>query len=89
MEPLRGRIAILDRVTRLIEGYENPYSLEMLVIIHWVMPADPQAATNVEQAIAAVEDWHLVERRTAKPQHIQKVWQWLHEQRWLLAAEPS
>lgn len=62
-EPLQGRIAILDRVTRLVEGYESPYSLEVLTIVPWVMQADPQAATNVERAIpsesfanAAVKD---------------------------------
>ncbi|PSB13451.1 hypothetical protein C7B76_19755 [filamentous cyanobacterium CCP2] len=52
-EPLQGRIAILNRVTRLIEGYESPYSLEVLAIAHWVMQADPQAAVSVERAIPA------------------------------------
>lgn len=68
-EPLQGKIAILDRVTRLIEGYESPYSLEVLAIAYWVMQADPQAAANVERTIAAVEEWQLGQRwlLTAEP----------------------
>jgi O-acetyl-ADP-ribose deacetylase (regulator of RNase III) len=82
-------IAILNRVTRLIEGYESPYSLEVLAITHWVMQADPQAAASVERAIAAVEKWQLGQRRSFKPQHVKQAWQRLHEQHWLLAAEPA
>lgn len=81
-------IAILERVTRLIEGYESPYSLEVLAI-DWAMQADPQAAANVERAIAAVEEWQLGQRRSFKPQHVKQAWQRLHEQHWLLAAEPA
>ncbi|MBW4474306.1 MAG: macro domain-containing protein [Stenomitos rutilans HA7619-LM2] len=80
--------AILNRVTRLIEGYESPYSLEVLAIVHWVMQADPQAAASVERAIAAVEEWQLGQRKSFKPQHVKQAWQRLHEQRWLLTAEP-
>jgi hypothetical protein len=87
-EPLQGRIAILNRVTCLIKGYESPYSLEVLAIAHWVMQADPQAAANVERAIVAVEEWQLGQRKSFKPQHVKQAWQRLHEQQWLLTAEP-
>ncbi|MBD3886642.1 hypothetical protein IFO70_33820 [Phormidium tenue FACHB-886] len=53
------------------------------------MQADPQAATNVERAIAAVEDWYPAGRRDLKPQYIQKAWQRFHEQRSVLAAGPA
>lgn len=82
-------IAILNRVTRLIEGYESPHSLEVLAIAHWVMQADPQAAANAEQAIAAVKEWQLGQRKSFKPQHVKQAWQRLQEQRWLLTAEPA
>ncbi|MGI0488899.1 hypothetical protein ACN4EK_26100 [Pantanalinema rosaneae CENA516] len=59
------------------------------------MQADPQAAANAEQAIpsegfanAAVEVWRLGQRKSFKPQHIKQAWQRLHEQQWLLTAEP-
>lgn len=81
--------SILNRVTCLIEGYESPYSLEVLTIAHWVMQADPQAAANVERAIAEVEKWQLGQRKSFNPQHVKQAWQRLHEQRWLLAAEPA
>jgi O-acetyl-ADP-ribose deacetylase (regulator of RNase III) len=81
--------SILNRVTRLIEGYESPYSLEVLAIVHWVMQADPQAAANVERAIAAVKEWQLGQRKSFKPQHVKQAWQRLQEQRWLLTAEPA
>lgn len=65
-------VAILDRVTRLIKGYESPYSLEVLAIVHWVMQADPQAATNVERTIAVVEEWQLGQRKSFKPQPVKQ-----------------
>jgi O-acetyl-ADP-ribose deacetylase (regulator of RNase III) len=82
-------IALLDRVIRLIEGYETSYGLEVLSIVHWVMQTDPQSVINVERAIAAIKSWHPAQQGILKPQHIQKAWQRLQEQRWVLSVEPA
>lgn len=82
-------IAVLDRVTRLIEGYESPYSLEVLAIAHWVMQADPQAAASVERALDAVEQWQPGQQNSFQPNHIKQAWQRVREKRWLLTAESA
>ena len=79
----------LRRVGDLIEGFESPYGLEILTIVQWVTQEDPQAAANVEGAIAKVQDWSQSQQKQSKAQHIRKAWQHIHEQNWLLTAEPA
>ncbi|KAM3101050.1 hypothetical protein ACKFKF_09560 [Phormidesmis sp. 146-12] len=72
-----------------MEGFESQYGLEMLTITHWVTQEDSQTAASFQKAIAKVQDWSLRQRELMKPQHVCKAWHRLHEQRWLLAAEPA
>jgi O-acetyl-ADP-ribose deacetylase (regulator of RNase III) len=78
---------VLNRVSDLMEGFESQYGLEMLTITHWVTQEDPKAAASFEKVISKVQDWSPRQRELMKPQHVRKVWQRLHEQRWLLTAE--
>jgi hypothetical protein len=72
-----------------MEGFESQYGLETLTITHWVTQDDPQAAASFEKVIAKVQDWSPRQRELMKPQHVRKAWHRLHEQRWLLTAEPA
>ena len=75
----------LERVSRLIEGYETPYGLKMLATLHWAAHYDdPQAAVEVEAAIAGVQAWNARKQRLFKPSHLRKAWQRLSEQGWLV-----
>lgn len=38
--------ANIDRVARLIEGYEDPYGMELLSTVHWVSTVDDPEATD-------------------------------------------
>jgi O-acetyl-ADP-ribose deacetylase (regulator of RNase III) len=73
----------LERVSHLITGFETPYGMEMLATVHWVAQENPQAAKDVEVAIALVHEWSDRKRKLFKPEHIRKAWQRLHEQNWL------
>jgi O-acetyl-ADP-ribose deacetylase (regulator of RNase III) len=73
----------LERVSRLITGFETPYGMEMLATVHWVAQEDPQAAADCKQAIVRVQEWSDRKRNLFKPKHIRKAWQRLHEQNWL------
>jgi O-acetyl-ADP-ribose deacetylase (regulator of RNase III) len=77
----------LELVSRLIEGFETPYGMEMLATIHWVATQDDRAAIDAEVAIAAVHAWSDRKRELFKPNHLRKAWQRLYEQDWLVAAE--
>ncbi len=72
----------LEQVSQLIEGFETPYGMEMLATVHWVAKENPQAAADVEVAIAAVQAWSDRKRNLFKPSHLQKAWQRLEAQGW-------
>jgi O-acetyl-ADP-ribose deacetylase (regulator of RNase III) len=74
----------LDRVRQLIEGFETPYGMEMLATVHWVAKQNSQAATDVEVAISEVQAWSDRKRNLFKPSHLQKTWQRLQDQGWLM-----
>jgi len=74
----------LERVARLIEGYETPYGMELLATVHWVATQeDPQAANEVDRAIIGFQDWNERKRELFKPEHIRKAWQRLDNENWL------
>jgi O-acetyl-ADP-ribose deacetylase (regulator of RNase III) len=74
--------ARMNRVTRLIEGFEDPYGLELLSSVHWVMEENPEARENPEVATAAVHKWNARKRRTLKKAHIIAAWERLRGQEW-------
>jgi O-acetyl-ADP-ribose deacetylase (regulator of RNase III) len=72
----------MERVVELIDGYENPYGLELLGTTHWVMRQNPEAREKPEAAIQAVRKWTPPKRRNFKPDHLLKAWQRLKEKGW-------
>jgi O-acetyl-ADP-ribose deacetylase (regulator of RNase III) len=78
-ETIRAR---MNRVAELIEGFEDPYGLELLSSVHWVMRENPGAGANPETAVAAVHKWNARKRRTLKKEHILAAWQRLRAQNW-------
>jgi O-acetyl-ADP-ribose deacetylase (regulator of RNase III) len=78
-ETIRAR---MNRVARLIEGFEDPYGLELLSSVHWVMEQAPEARENAAVAAAAVHKWNARKRRTLKKEHILAAWERLRGQNW-------
>jgi O-acetyl-ADP-ribose deacetylase (regulator of RNase III) len=72
----------VNRVAQLIEGFEDPYGMELLSSVHWVMAHEPAARRNAEDAIAAVGTWSPRKRKLLKPEHLAKAWARLKEQNW-------
>ena len=72
----------LNRVAQLIEGYEDPYGMELLSSVHWVMAHEPSARHNADAAIAAVHKWSPRKRKLLKPEHLRKAWERLKKQNW-------
>jgi O-acetyl-ADP-ribose deacetylase (regulator of RNase III) len=76
---IRGR---MNRVIGLIDGFEDPYGLELLSSVHWVMRENVSARESSEAAIAAVHKWNPRKRRVLKREHLVKAWERLKEQSW-------
>ena len=72
----------MDRVTDLIEGYEDPMGLELLSSVHWVMSHLPEVRTSPTDAAQAVHDWNLRKRRTLKSEHLVRAWHRLTDKGW-------
>jgi hypothetical protein len=78
-EAIRHR---MDRVAALIEGFEDPYGLELLSSVHWVMRENVPARKSSEVAASAVHAWNNRKRSVLKKEHLIKAWERLKEQRW-------
>lgn len=74
--------ARMERVAELIEGYEDPYGMELLSSVHWVMQHQAGANENVDKAVLAVRNWNDRKRRLLKPEHLEKAWERLREKDW-------
>ncbi len=73
----------LEHVTRLIEGFETPYGLELLATVHWVAQEYPAAKEDVGVAVREVRAWSERKRKAFPPDTIEIAWQRLREGGWL------
>lgn len=71
----------LDRVARLIEGFESPYGMELLATVHWV--AAHESAGELEAVIDGVHDWNPRKRKLMAQEHIALAYDRLREQQWV------
>jgi O-acetyl-ADP-ribose deacetylase (regulator of RNase III) len=76
-------LAHLERVAKLINGFETPYGMELLATVHWVAQENLLAKTDVDIAIQNVQAWSKHKREHFNPAHIQAAWNRLREQHWL------
>lgn len=73
----------LERVSRLIEGFETPYGMELLSSIHWVARHDEPPATTIDGAVEAFRAWNERKRDMFPRERIKIGWQRLTDQGWL------
>lgn len=73
----------LDRVSRLIAGFETPYGMELLTTIHWLAQEEPDVKNDPEAAVRGVHTWSARKRARFQPSHIKATWQRLRDQNWL------
>jgi O-acetyl-ADP-ribose deacetylase (regulator of RNase III) len=73
--------AHLERVTRLIEGFESPNGMELLATVHWVMTRE--GAKLHEDVIRQVHGWNPRKRQLFTPRQIGIAEARLREQNWL------
>lgn len=73
----------LERLAKLIDGFETPYGMELLSTVHWVATQeDPRAKTNPEAAVKLVLSWNEHKRNTFVKEHILIAWNRLHDEGW-------
>lgn len=72
----------MDRVATLIEGFEDPYGMELLSTMHWIMCHEAEARGSADIAIAAVHRWNSRKREMLQARHLQKAWTRLKTLHW-------
>ncbi len=77
--------AHLERVKKLIEGFETPYGMELLSTVHWVVTHDKNMVGDLDAIRTKVESWNQRKKNLMKPQHIQKAYKRLEQQGWVPA----
>jgi O-acetyl-ADP-ribose deacetylase (regulator of RNase III) len=78
----------LSKVSTLIEGFETPYSLELLATIHWIATKeDEKAKVDVDAAITGLQNWNERKSKVFRPEHIRIAWQHLRDKGWLVTEE--
>ena len=82
LRPNTDALDRMERVAKLIEGFEDSYGLELLSSVHWVMRNNPRARLSADDAIAEVKKWNLRKSRRMKPEHMRKAWRRLKDLRW-------
>ncbi|HYR30116.1 MAG TPA: macro domain-containing protein, partial [Thermoanaerobaculia bacterium] len=82
----RDALTRMDRVASLIEGFEDPFGLELLSTVHWVTRENQHARENPEIAVSAVQEWSPRKKQHLKREHLLRAWQRLKEQGWIPAA---
>lgn len=73
----------IERVIELIEGFEDPYGLELLASTHWVMAHEPDAARDRRKSAAAVASWSARKAALLRPEHVGAAWDRLHSTHWV------
>jgi O-acetyl-ADP-ribose deacetylase (regulator of RNase III) len=74
--------ARVDRVTKLIGGFETPYGLELLSTVHWVATRN-SGVNDAASAVEAVHKWNERKKQLMTPEHIQVAWTHLAQEGWL------
>lgn len=76
----------LGNVSRLIDGFETPYGMELLSTVHWVAAQEEAPARSVSEAVEKVRGWNTRKEQLFTPEHVEVAWNRLCEQGWLSVA---
>jgi O-acetyl-ADP-ribose deacetylase (regulator of RNase III) len=76
----------VERVGRLIEGFQSPYGMELLATVHWVATREPNVHT-LDQAIRSVHAWNERKANLMPSTHVRAAWDRLAAQHWLPQSE--
>ncbi|PIC63461.1 Appr-1-p processing protein [Sporosarcina sp. P13] len=70
----------LEKLEQLIDGFENPYGLELLSSVYWIMKHSPSQAQNMAYVVQELQNWNERKKRIFSVEHIHEVWEYLsHE----------
>ena len=75
----------VEKVARLIDGFQSPYGMELLATVHWV--TTHEKTTSLDETLRAVHSWNERKARLMQAPHVRAAWVRLAEQGWLPKAD--
>lgn len=74
-----------DRVSKLVEGFETSFGMELLATVHWAATREiGEVRPTCEGILRIIQSWNTRKARLMQPEHIEIAWRRLIEQGWLL-----
>lgn len=71
----------VQRIAKLIDGFESPYGMELLGTVHWA--AGESETKSFEEVIQRVHAWNARKRELMKPAHIKVAYERLMSEGWI------
>lgn len=71
----------LERVAKLVEGFESPYGLELLATVHWIVAYE--GAKDADGVVQGVHRWTERKKKLMSDEHIRLAYRRLGELDWL------
>ena len=78
-----------QRVSRLIDGFQSPYGMELLSSVHWVATHHSASDLDVNAMVDSIHSWNNRKRRIMKPEHIRLAMDRLKNEGWLPDIAPG
>lgn len=70
----------VERISRLIEGFETPYGMELLATVHWTTAERPRA--TFDEIVQGVHGWNERKREIMPRSHIKAAYDRLLAEKW-------
>ncbi len=80
--PELGIAERVERVARLIDGFQSSYGMELLASVHWVATYDGKVRSAVA-ATSAVHAWNPRKKALITASHVSAAWKRLEGEGWL------
>ncbi len=71
----------VDRVSKLIVGFETPFDMELLASVEWV--AMQEGASDLAEVVSKVRNWNRRKADLFTERHVRIAWDRLREQDWI------
>lgn len=72
-----------EKVTRLIEGFETPFGMELLSSVHWCAMHEWNGEGTLEDVTNCVRSWNDRKARLFEPERVRLAWDRLKEEGWV------
>ncbi len=73
----------LNRVLKLVRGFETPYGMELLATVDWIACREEPPARNEDDAVRKVAEWSERKARLFDPEHVRRTWQHMVREGWI------